>query len=259
MAIIYPDVLYDNLLRRGTVTFSAPEIVGFESVNAYDWRDFSIWAKTSGAQYIEVDLGASGAAPVDTLVVWPVKGSEPTSDVFVEFADTLPTWTASAFLVTPAMMTAAAGSPIIVTATATAAHRYWRVGCSTAGWLRQVTFGTRLTMQRGQWQGVTPTKFIGGNVFSNMIAENGSILGRNVRRTEKKGELSLSHLTDAWVRASWEPFAAHATRYPFFYRWNPSGKPDEVAFAAATEVDPPTNDSPPPFLRVTLPMRLITE
>lgn len=259
MAIIYPDVLYDNLLRRGTVTFSAAEVPGFETANAYDWRDFSIWAKTNAAQYIELDLGASGASAVDTLVVWPVKDAEPASNVFLEYADTLPTWTTIGYMVTPTMMEDAVGSPVMLTAAVTAAHRYWRIGCNTSGWFRQIAFGQRLTMLRGQWQGVAPTKFIGGNVFSNMIAENGSILGRNVRRTEKKGELSMSHLTDAWVRASWEPFAAHATRYPFFYRWNPSGKPTEVAFAAATEIEPPTNDSPPPFLRASMPMRLITE
>jgi hypothetical protein len=258
MAIIYPDVLYDNLLRRGTVTYSGTEVVGFETANAYDWRDFSVWTKPTGVQYLTVDLGASGAAAVDAFVAWPVKGAEPSSGVYLEYADTLGLWTSFTTL-DGAALTAAAGSPAIITPVGGIPHRYWRVGCNTAGSLRQVAFGQRLTMLRGQWQGVAPTKFIGGNVFSNMIAENGSILGRNVRRTEKKGELSLSHLTDTWVRASWEPFVQHATRFPFFYRWNPSGKPADVAFAAATEIDPPTNDSPPPFLRASLPMRLITE
>lgn len=258
MAIIYPQVMYDNFLRRVTPTLSfGTEYAGFESPNAYDWRDFSLW-RCRSILTLKVDLGSAMA--VDTLVMWP-STTLPTNNILLQYSDDN-----SAFTTAVTMVPGDFAANVIkwYDVAHSTPHRYWQiatvglVGANDSYW-RQVAFGQKLTMLRGQWQGVAPTKFIGGNVFSNMIAENGSILGRNVRRTEKKGELSLSHLTDTWIRASWEPFAQHATRYPFFYRWNPTGKPDDVAFAAATEIEPATNDSPPPFLRVSMPMRLITD
>jgi hypothetical protein len=110
----------------------------------------------------------------------------------------------------------------------------------------------------GQWADITPPTLYSGVVLSNVIAENGSILGRNVRRAEKKGELSLDYLDPTWVRTSWDAFAIHAARYPFFYRWDPVGHPAEVAFAAAESIQAPRNSSPPPYMSVSMPMRIIT-
>ena len=136
--------------------------------------------------------------------------------------------------------------------------RFRFLGVVGTVYVRQLTVGEALVFPIGQWSGIASPKFVAGIVQENVIAINGSIIGRNIRRVEKEATIDLQYLEDSWVRASWEPFAEHAKRRSFWYLWDPD-RPADVAFAAATSIDPPKNSNPVPLLAVTMPLKLITD
>ena len=122
--------------------------------------------------------------------------------------------------------------------------------------VRQLVAGQRLSLQMGQYAGISPPRLLSGIVQSNTIAQNGSILGRNVRRLERNNSIDLQYLTESWIRDNWDPFARHASRFAFIYQWNHNDYPDEVAFATG-EVQPPVNSMPPGHMSVTMPMKIL--
>jgi hypothetical protein len=109
--------------------------------------------------------------------------------------------------------------------------------------IRQLVVGEVMTAERGQWASATVPTFHQGIQVSNSISQNGSILGRSIKRIEKKGKIDLDHLSAAWVRSTWEPFSQHAARYAFIYQWNNRDYTDETAFAIATGIKAPSHSS----------------
>jgi len=122
--------------------------------------------------------------------------------------------------------------------------------------IRQVAVGPWLVPQIGQRDGLNPPTLNQGVVRTVSIAENGSILGSQVRRLDRKSAIDLEYLSEDWVRNSWEPFSIHMNRYACFYSWDWQGHPDEITFAAAAKIDGPKNQSAS-FMRVSMPLRNI--
>jgi hypothetical protein len=84
---------------------------------------------------------------------------------------------------------------------------------------------------------------LGGVKVVNNIAQNGSVLGRSIKRVERMGKIELEFLSAAWVRSTWEPFAYHMARYPFIYLPDPTNHPTVVAFTVAESIGTPQNTS----------------
>lgn len=256
--MVQAQVLYSNILRAAAITYSDTPIVGFEPANAYDWRDFSIFrTPTAAATTRYLTLTVPSDTVLDTLCIW-TKGGSGAVVATLQYNSgsgwvTMATASISGWTVDYmtwldfTQFTAVAGSSLRVALLTTAQMDY-----------RQITVGSKLQFPIGQWADVAPPTLYSGVVLSNVIAENGSILGRNVRRAEKKGEISLDLLMPDWVRTYWDPFARNCARYPFWYRWDPLGHPDEIAFAAAESIQAPVNSAPQPRMSVSMPMRLIT-
>jgi len=109
----------------------------------------------------------------------------------------------------------------------------------------------------GQWSGISPTELNQGIVNGNTMSVNGSFLGRNRRRFEKKGNIKLENLSQSWVRSTWEPFSLAAAEHAFFYRWNPTEYPDDVSFAVG-EIRGPENTTAG-NMSVSMPIMYLTE
>lgn len=240
-------VLWKNVLRYDgvTVTYDGTVVSGFPAVNAYDWRDFSLFQPEASAHLTVESASALGA---DTICVW--WQSNGTDTVALE------SWSGSAWV---AVDTAEQADGQMVWLDIPAASPLkWRLTFSGSNKIRQITLGTKLTFPIGQWNGVNPSSLYQGVVIQNVISMNGSIIGRNLRRIEKSGKIELTLLLPDWVRASWDPFSQHAATKAFFYRWDPVGHAAEVAFAVADSIEAPTNDSPPPRMKVSMPLKFIS-
>lgn len=252
-----PQVLWDNLLARsGYVTaYSGTESVGYERQNAYDWFDWSSFRPAIGTTNLEVTLPAG--ATVDCAVLFTSAVAGLATSITVEYETAPATWASLGTF----------GAPVAgmywldIGSTAVGAGRKVRFvfsGVTGTIDIRQLSIGSRLTFTTGQWAGMAPPTLTAGVVTEMVIAISGSMLGRNVRRTEKTGEITLDYLAQAWVRSTWEPFAQHATRFAFWYRWNPTEYPLELALAGASEIRAPTNGKQP-LMSVSMPLKVITD
>jgi hypothetical protein len=122
--------------------------------------------------------------------------------------------------------------------------------------IRQLVVGEIMEAEQGAWASVTPSDFVQGIKVTNNIGQNGSVLGRSIKRLERSGKIMWEHLTDSWVRNTLDPFVRHAARYPFFYQWDPTGHPNDVAFAFAEKINAAQHSSVG-FLSFEMPIRFL--
>jgi hypothetical protein len=254
--MVAAQVLWDSLMYRyrASLAYSGTAPDGFAAINAVDWRDFSIFTTSAGVTYLKVQCLA--AEQIDTAVAWAPSGGVGASTLTLEWSADDVTYTTIGVI------------PVATDGTITW-YDFTSVTVPLNGWIRfaftavsswrLLSVGKRLLFPIGQWSGLNPLTLYQGIVRENVIAVNGSILGSNMRRTQKQATISLQYLDPAWVRATWNPFAIHAGKRPFWYRWDPIGHPTEIAFASASDINAPTNDRPPPKMKVDLPIVAITD
>lgn len=258
--MILPDVLYDNAFRDATPSYSGTITTGFEAVNAVDWRDFTKFRPSVGTTTFDVTCPANHA--IDSFAFWAKMNVDASCTFLLQYESSVGVYTTLGSSISRNDLVA---NPMIFqtfAAVTVLAGRKIRLSCTvatTGDWdIRQVTAGTRLTFETGQWAGLSPSRLQQGVVAENVIAQNGSIIARNLRRLEKQGKISLQYLTASWVRTYWNPFAVHASRYPFWFRHNPTDYATESAFAAASEINAPVNAMPTPRMSVDMPIRYLT-
>ncbi len=250
------EVYYDNALRNGTVTFSGPEVSGFESINSYDWRDFSEFLVPAGTTKT-LDVVLSKAMTLDALIVWC---AGVTNTVVTLQEETSPGVFTTRLTVNLAAAVAldgirySTGGPFAVTL-----GTKIRISIAAVGdaYFRQIFAGPRLQFPIGQYDGVTPPTLTHGIVSENVIALNGSVIGKNYRRIERSAAIDLEYLTASWVRSYWDAFALHMARRACFYNWSPALYPDDIAFAATDDINPPVNKGPPGRMSVSMKLKCL--
>lgn len=260
--MILPQVLWDDPFRTaGIQSYSGTTVSGFDPANALDWRDFTAFRPDVGAVTYLVSEPLAASKYIDSAAGWFVPGINNSafeleyengagSGVYVSLGILL---TATP---TARQLWATASAPTTVPS---GRRLRWKMTIGGGGCdVRILTCGPVMNGETGQWEDIAPPVLTSGLVQENVIAVNGSIIARNVRRYEKDGKIRLTLLTPEWVRATWEPFVQHAVRYPFWYRWNPTGYATDIGLSAASEIAAPRNMKPPPRMSVEMPIRILT-
>ena len=245
------NILYDNLMRRHAVTYSGAIVSGFEAINAYDWRDFSIFRAAVGTT--NLDTTTDEEETIDCCALWAVARSiVGTVTLQLEESPGVFTTKATFSLVANEEHLAMASFTAVVLPSGRIIRWVIAAGAAVLN-IRQMAVGLKLSNPIGQYVGQTPASLHQGFVTTSIISVNGSHIGRNWRRLERKDTLSWEHLERAWVRTYWEPFSLHAARYSFFYQWAPVSFPGEVVLAAAESIDAPVNKTVD-RMAVTMPL-----
>ena len=247
MSIVFPRVLWSNAGRDGTVVYTN-EDPDYPADNALDWLSYSLWLITDSI----LDVTLDNAYDIDSFAWYGAEGSA-TSVQLQWDSDGAGTFVTLATLNNPANV------PILVTFTSVSVPAGRRIRLVITGasayYVRQWAAGPIMTAERGQSGGLNPPTLEQEPIVNNSMAENGALIGRDYRRQTRRTSLALEHLTQSWVRNTWEPFATHALRYAFFYAWDLDNYPDEVTMAAARTINGPTNmSSPPQYMQVTMPL-----
>lgn len=236
-------------------TYSGTGSVGFGVENSYDWRDFTLFRADVGVTTVDtlvaVDTDLASAA------IW-------TRDRAESATITLQYESAPSVFTTLITFTLAVGQQTMKLATfapvtvLTGRRIRWSIsaGLTTLD-IRQLCAGEYFENPIGQYVGQNPPNLFHGVVTTNVMAVNGSIIGRNYRRLERVASLDWQPVTPEFVRSTWEPFALHAARHAFFYQWSPVSYPDELCFASADNIDPPMNIAPPPKMKVSMPIKCL--
>lgn len=283
----YGRVLWDNLLARASgVEWDGDDIENLSYENAYDYSDFTLFATTIGdtnyltfnttpendidtiAIYI-VPFIASDVLPDEAIIGYSFIGSaliaQPTANgvctvtLQKETGEGTDVWT-------DVVSKVFSGRDYIWYETFAAVSvpdaRRMRIKFeNTAGSqliVRQIALGEGLVFPIGQYDQVTPPSLVSNVVITNPVSQNGSLLTRQSRRLEKTAEIDLQYLTRTWVSDSWNPFAVHAAKKPFFYSWNHEDFPDDACWATAGEIIAPAYMQPPTKMRVSMPLRCLT-
>lgn len=237
--MLYPKFLWDSALRGETIAWSGASVAAKGPENAVDWRDFSYFEAGSG----NLDFTMSVSTAIDAWSIFVANFTGTGSETIELQYESSPSVFTSLGTVNPVggkltlneftEVTVAAGRRIRFVIT---------VGTGTL-LIRQLVVGKVMEAEQGQYVSMTYPDLLGGLKLSNVIAQNGSILGRSVKREERMGQIELDFLSPAWVRGTWEPFARHLARYPFIYQPDPRDNPDVVAFSAAENYGSPSNSN----------------
>jgi len=222
--MIRPKFLWNNVLKGVTPTFSGTTISGKGPANATDWFDWSYFTADAG----DLDYTMATATDIDAVSLY-TRSHTTSSTITLKYESGVSSFT------TLATYTATSGKLDLTEFSGVTVSSGRRIRVSFTGGdvdVRQIVVGEVLESEQGQYDDMTYPTLTGGVKTSNLVSVNGSIIGRSIKRLERKGSLNLEYLSASWYRTNWEPFAQHASRYPFIYQPNPSGQPTEVSFAS---------------------------
>ena len=226
--MLLPKVLWNSPLRGITPTFSGTTLAGKPPANAVDWLDFSYFEADSG----NLDYTMTTDTDIDAFSVYVATFTGTGAEtITLQYESSPSAFTTLGTAVNPAggKLTWQEFTPVTVSS-GRKIRFVINVGTGTL-LIRQLVVGEALEMETGQFASMVYPSLNAGVKTSNTQSVNGSILGRTIKRQEKKGKLSLENLTASWVRSNWEPFAAHACRYAFIYAPNTRDYTDEISFA----------------------------
>jgi hypothetical protein len=119
--------------------------------------------------------------------------------------------------------------------------------------------GTLLTFERSIKVSVDHTPINLGrdlDVFNGM-SESGQFIGRIVRKEFFDTKAEFSYFTNAWYRASFDPFVVAAKETPFFWAWAPNSYSRDTGFGWLTKMIAPAMHLPTQRFNATIEMRAV--
>ena len=235
--MIKPRFLYNNILRGITPTWSGTAVAAKGPENAVDWLDFTFFEADNG----DLDFVMTEDTDIDSWSVY-VATYTGTGDEKIElFYESGAGVFSSLGAVDPVGGKLAYNEFTGVTVLSGRKIRLRVFSGTESLKIRQIVVGEVMEAEMGQYVSAVNPIFTQGVRMTNIISQNGSILGRNIKRLERMSELSIEYLTEEWYRSTWEPFARHATRLGFIYIQNYRDYPGECAFSVAESMEQPKN------------------
>ena len=187
-----PVIAWKNNLRNSGATITASSTAsGYAASNVRDFRPFTLWKSnsTTSPSYVDVDLGASGSADADSIVVVNHNMVSEGGQLKV-YADTVTPPVA----VAQAAYTPTSDACDLKTFTAPGAKRYWRVEFlkgspfSVAPYAGVIMLGLKMTMPEYVAPDIDP--FLHEiEVASAPSGESGHALGVALRGIRRRGSL----------------------------------------------------------------------
>jgi len=233
---------YTNLVKSGTVTATS-EATGFEKENAQSWKTSTWWqAGAAGTVYYYVDMGA--ATNVDS---WGIVGhdlADNSGTIKPEYSATGAWAGEEADLDTVQTPT---GKEAIFRKVTNQNVRYYRFEISSTGaasFIANLFLGVALELERGEPVGFSPANLNRDRKIMNNISEGGQFLGRVLRRNGSKVTINQQNITRTWIDANWDSLANHVELYPFYFAWDTTNYPEEVAYCMTKRITYPAYMTP---------------
>jgi len=225
--MIFPEFLYDNVIRGIVPTFTGTTITGKEPANSYDWRDFSLFEANTGT----LDFVMTSDSDISAFSAYVADFTGTGTESIVLQYESSPAVFTTLVTVNPAGGKLSFDKFTEVTVLTGRKIRFLITAGTGALDIRQLGVGVPLVSEQGDYMGTTDPTLLNGVKVSNTIAINGSIIGRSIKRLERTGNLQLDNLTPAFVRGEWQTFARHAAKFPCVYIQNFRDYPDSIAFS----------------------------
>ena len=97
--------------------------------------------------------------------------------------------------------------------------------------MADIKFGEQITTEYGLYMGFPAPELAREVEYDDNKSDGGLMLGRSIRSLGFKTTCNFEFMSDAWLRSTWKPFVVHAEKYPFYFAWNFTDYPHEIAFA----------------------------
>lgn len=140
-----------------------------------------------------------------------------------------------------------------------AAHTIRRIqitvsGASSAVQIGIIRAGVALQMEQPVFGGVRPIGLNRAVETRHSISETGQWLGRTIQRQAAVSSMDWAHLSSAWYRTNFAPFALALPQTPFGLIQNPLRMPESVAWAWTDTTPAPENMGIIDYMSVSLPI-----
>jgi hypothetical protein len=247
--MIKAKILYNNVIKGLTPTWSGTTATGKPPASSIDWLDWTFFEADAG----NLDFTVGADTDIDSVALYCATAAGSNS-IELQYESAPSTFTSLATFSTPSGtldITEFTG----VTVSSGRRIRFVITAATTID-IRQLIVGEVMEAEQGAWATVTAPDFVQGVKVTNNISQNGSMLGRSIKRSEKTGKIVWDHLTDSWCRNTLDSFVRHAARYPFIWQWDPTGHPNDVGFASATQINP-AKHSANGYLSFEMPIKFL--
>lgn len=224
----YPVITWDNLLAMdpGPAVTHSTDAEGYPFANVADWRDYTRWMSSeSGELFVKIDAGPGETVGVDSMAIAGHNlGTAGVSGLTLSWSDDDSSYTPCFSAITPD------DDSLIFRYFTPASHRYYKLiipaGYTEDPQIGVLFIGESLVIPSYPDPGFDPD----GQVHSREAeySQTGRLLGvasRYVRREIKAG---FSRLPAAFVTDVWTPFFRQHGARPFFFAWDPEGRPEET-------------------------------
>lgn len=112
--------------------------------------------------------------------------------------------------------------------------------------------GAMLEMPQPAYNSLPPLALIRSTTYETNKSQTGQFMGRSVASSSRPFEASWSHLTEAWVRDEFLPFALAARNAPFFIALRPAGYPTDVGYVLTSDDTAPSRMGIRDYLQLSL-------
>jgi len=209
----------------GTVAAST-SAAGYAADNANTNRTDSFWQPTALPATWRLDAATAQNASYCGIAAHNLGTMACT--VLVQSSPDDAAWTTRATIVP-------ADDSAIMALFATVSARYWRLSVSGAGdepTIGVVQFGAVTEFPRPcVYAPSLSFERTRVSTYSTNVTEGGQWAGRSRVRTMLTPNMTVNHLSEAWIASEWDAFALFAETSPFFIADRPNDYPASVAYA----------------------------
>ncbi len=226
----YPVICWQNVSRTDpapTVTNST-DATGYPIENVWDWREYTHWKSSdAGALYIKLDADpiAGDEITVDSLAIAGHNfGSVGVTGLKLQYSDDDVDYHDCHSAIDPA------DDQVIFRKFTAQTHRYFKLvipsGYSSAPEIGVLFIGSATEIPSYPDAGFDPDA-----QEADLAAEygrTGRLLGVATRFRRREIQADFSRLPASFIHDQWVPFFREHGAMPFFFAWDPEGKPDEA-------------------------------
>lgn len=127
-------------------------------------------------------------------------------------------------------------------------------GASSAVEIGIIRAGVALQMEQPVFGGVRPIGLNRAVETRHSISETGQWLGRTIQRQAAVSSMDWAHLSSAWYRTNFAPFALALPQTPFGLIQNPLRMPESTAWCWTDQTPAPENMGVLDYMSVSLPI-----
>ncbi len=224
-------IAYDSFLLRSDVTLTADsEDFNQEVENGASWPTYGGGWQTSVLGDHTIVVGFAGIQTAQCFAIHKHNLGTLNCTISLQSSPDNAVWTT----ILNSEQTPGGDQTLFFVAAQSSAARFWRllIEGHISGTLRiaQIFIGPCFQVHQPPGLGWSWPNIALNDDFITSRADGGDFLGRSLIRRGSKTSFQMTPVVESFVRDTWLPFMQAAEEHPFYYSWDTSSFPLEVAY-----------------------------